>query len=349
MMNNIIELPNYQECLDVTSHLSLPWEKLDNKNVLVTGAYGLIGSYLVDALMHSKQNVHVYALGRDMAKMKDRFSYYENNERFHAIIQDITEPFQNEIAFDYIIHAASGASPKLYSTNPVGIMTANFLGMLHILEHARKTGCERIYYVSSSEVYGDGAKNEVKENDQALISLGNFRNCYPDSKRATETLCQSYIRQYNLDIIIGRFSHIYGPTYTKTDDKAVAQFLNKAVEHEPIVLKSAGMQKRSYCHVADAVNAIFYQLFLGENGEAYNIANNDSYITIADLAATIAKIANVEVQYDIPDEIEKAGYTPILETNMSTEKLESLGWTPKYDIEKGIQNTINIRSCINHE
>lgn len=346
MMNNYIHLPAYQKLLSESCSLDLPFEKLQNKKILVTGAYGLIGSYLVDVLMALK-SIDVYALGRNEKKMQERFSYYQDNKNFHSIIQDITKPLNTDVSFDYIIHTASSASPKLYSMAPVDVMNANYLGMLQILEYARKTGCMRIYYVSSSEVYGSGATDCVHEDAKAIISLNSVRNCYPDSKRATETLCQSYIRQYGLDIVIGRPAHIYGPTYTKTDDKAIAQFLNKALAHENIILKSTGMQKRSYCHVADTVNAILYQLLMGKCAEAYNIANNNCYITIAQLAQKIADIVGVKVQYEIPDDIEKAGYTPVLETFMSTEKLESLGWKPKYDLDTGIKNTLDIRRGIN--
>lgn len=339
----IIDNVLYRQDIKRVLSLNLPWEKLQNSKILITGAYGLIGSCLIDVLMCSDMNISVYALGRDVDKMKDRFYYYLDNSNFKYIIQDVIEPLHCNVEFDYIVHAASGANPKLYSNNPVDIMLANFLGMLNILEYAKENNCKRVYYLSSSEVYGSQEKTNVEENDQAIVSLNQFRNCYPDSKRATETLCQSYIKQYGLNIVIGRPSHIYGPMYTKEDNKVIAQFLNNALNHEDIVLKSSGIQKRSYCHVIDTVSAMLYHLLLGNNGEAYNISNNDAYIRLKDLAITISKISGVDVKFENSTDQEREGYNKTLDINISSEKTKSLGWYPIYNISDGISNVLSIR------
>ena len=337
MNNKIIDCPEYIKLLNETNSLPLPWEKLKNSNILITGAYGLIGSYLVDVFLNSNLNIQVYALGRNKEKLMQRFNYYQNNANLHLVVQDIIKPLDLNVKFDYIIHAASGASPKLYASNPVDIMLANFMGMYNILEFVRKSGCQRVYYVSSSEVYGNAAINQVFEEAKPIITLNNIRNCYPDSKRAAETLCQSYTKGVASD------GKMY---YTKDDDKAIAQFFNKALNKENIILKSKGLQKRSYCHVADCVNAILYQLLLGKNGEAYNIANNNSYITIADLAQTISDIADVKVEFDLPADLKNDEGNQNIEISMSTAKAESLGWKPNYNIKEGVTNTLKIKKYI---
>ncbi len=324
---------------------NISWEILKNKKILITGASGLIASCLVDSLMYRNSNykddIKILALVRNKEEAEKRFEKYLDNNNFKLIVQDISNPINIDEDIDYIVHAASGANPTIYTMDPVGIMKANFLGTLNLLEYAKIHNVKRFIFISSGEVYGE-KEGKLNEVDNANASFTNFRDCYPESKRASETLCACFKKQYNIDTISVRFCHIYGPTMTEKDTRAVAQFIKKAVNNENIVLKSTGMQIRAYCYVFDAISALLYILFYGESDNAYNVADKKSITTIKELAEIVSNVVNRSVKYEIPDEIEKQGYTNIKQTVMSTDKIELLGWKPKNDLKVGITETIEI-------
>ena len=165
------------------------------------------------------------------------------------------------------------------------------------------------------------------------------RACYPEGKRAAETLCASYAAQYGVDAVVARLCHVYGPTFTASNSRADAQFIRKALAGEDIVMKSTGSQVRSFCYVADAVNALLTVLAVGEKGQAYNVANRRSVASIRQYAETLADIAGVRVVFDVPPEVEKAGYTRVTRAVLNPAKLEGLGWTPRYDLRQGLEAT----------
>ena len=179
------------------------------------------------------------------------------------------------------------------------------------------------------------------ESDYGWLDPMLPRACYPESKRAAETLCASYAAQYGVDALVARLCHVYGPTFTPTNSRADAQFLRKALAGEDIVMKSAGSQVRSFCYVADAVNALMTLLAKGESGQAYNVANRNSVASIRQYAETLADIAGVKVVFDLPPEMEKAGYTKITRAVLNPAKLEGLGWSARYDLREGLTETYN--------
>jgi nucleoside-diphosphate-sugar epimerase len=223
-------------------------------------------------------------------------------------------------------------------------MKANILGLSNLLDFGTKKNIKRVLYVSSGEVYGEGDKNDFTESYSGYIDYLNSRSCYPASKRAAETLCISYSCQYNTDVVIARPCHIYGPTFTESDNRAFAQFIRNTLAKENVVLKSKGEQYRSYCYVADCVSALLVVLLYGETKNAYNIANKDSNITITELAHYIASVGNRKVVFDIPTNEEQRGYSVISRSVLNAEKLEGLGWQAKYSLSEGIKRTIRILS-----
>ena len=169
-----------------------------------------------------------------------------------------------------------------------------------------------------------------------------MRAGYPESKRCGEALCQAYKAQKGLDVVIPRLTRSYGPTMLMTDTKAISQFIRKGIAGEDIVLKSAGTQYYSYTYVADAVSGLLHVLLKGENGEAYNIAEERSDIMLKDLAAVIAGIAGKEVIFELPDAVEAAGYSKATKARLDGSKLKELGWNAKYDIQSGMERTIKL-------
>lgn len=320
---------------------------LHNKKILITGATGLIGSYLIDLLMTYNQknnaNIDIYALSRNLKKLENRFNSYLKNNNFHMIIQDVCDKITID-KIDYIIHGASNTHPIAYSTDPIGTITTNVLGLYNLLDLAKEKNIQKFLFLSSVEIYGENNQNidSFVETDCGYLNCNTLRAGYPESKRLGESLCQAYIEKYNLDIVIPRISRVYGPTILKTDTKALSQFINNVIEDKDIVLKSDGTQCFSYSYVGDIVSALLLLLNKGKCGEAYNISNKKSDIHLKDLAQLIANYANKKVIFDLPNETEKKGFSKATKAILNSNKLLELGYNPITTIEEGITLTIDI-------
>ena len=317
-------------------------QKLRSARILITGATGLVGAFLTDCLLAlSDQNaldLRLYALCRNAARAKERFG-----ERVNAIAADVSEATALPEC-DYIIHAASNAHPKAFSADPVGTMLGNILGVRNLLEHLRAQGHGRLLFVSTGEIYGDNSaiRDGFAETDFGKIDSMNPRACYPESKRAAETLCASYLSQYRVDSVVARLCYVYGPTITNENSRADAQFLRNALSKTDIIMKSAGAQVRSYCYVADAARALITILSGGESGSAYNVANRAAVRSIREYAETLAKVAGVQVKFETPEDAEKRGYSTVSRAVQKPDRLEALGWKPLFSFEEGIEHTFRI-------
>ena len=344
----LIQHPLYAEDLHNIAALPLPWEQLKDRSILISGATGMIGSLLADLLMYLNSNglgCHVYALGRNRAKAADRFCGFWNDPLFHFVSCDINQALPQDLpAMDYIFHAASNTHPVAYATDPIGTVTTNIIGTYHLLELATRHRSRRFVFASTVEVYGEnrGDTDAFCEDYCGYINCNTLRAGYPESKRAGEALCQAYLRQKELDIVIPRLSRVYGPTMLMSDTKALSQFIKKGVAGEDIVLKSEGTQFFSYSYVADAVSGILYCLFYGQTGAAYNIADPASDIALRDLAEIIARHAGRQVVFELPDAVEQAGYSKATKAILCSKKLQTLGWQALYSIETGLTRTIEI-------
>lgn len=328
--------------LEELATLDIPFEEMSNKNILVTGANGLIASYLIDFLVYvvetKKINLNIYALCRNEEKASKRFISHRNKEYFNLIIQDVCDDYNFKIKFDYIIHAASNAHPKAFLENPIGVIEANVIGTKKLLDYSVKNGNERFLYISSSEVYGENQLVEkYKEDDYGKIETMNFRSCYPESKRMAETLGCCYEKQYGINFISVRPGYIYGANYIEESTRANEEFIKLAIAGKDIILKSKGEQIRSYCYVADCVSAILLILLKGESGRAYNIANEEQEISIKKFVESLTEIANVKVILNIEDTQNK-GYAKIKNTILDSSNLKVLNWKTKFNIKKSMEN-----------
>ncbi len=334
--------PLYLEDLEKASEFS----GLRNTSILVTGASGLIGSFIVDALAYRNEkygtNVRIYAMGRRPEKLQQRFSYCTAVHNVTLLAHDICRPLGDE-QYDFIIHAASNADPRTYALYPVETIQTNILGTTNVLEYARAHSGTRVLFTSTMEVYGSIPEAySFSEEQYGLVDFNQIRSGYPESKRTSELLCRSYSSEYGVDAVTARMGYIYGPSMTAEDNKVIAQFINKAIAGENIVLKSKGEQLRSYCYISDAAAGIFCILAKGESGKAYNVANRLSTTTIFEMAQLAAAHTGTGVIFELPDELERLGSSKPQNAVLDESALIALGWSGVYTMAEGFARTVSI-------
>ena len=314
---------------------------LKGKSILISGATGLLGVNLIDALM-SIGNVAVYAIGRSKTKATNRLGEYFDNPMFNFIEQDVRDPLPSTLNIDYIIPLASNTHPLAYSQYPIETIEINVKGIEHALQLAERCNAT-VIYPSSVEIYGNAVNEDVFTEDYTgILNLSTSRACYTESKRVAEALCQSYISERGVDVKIVRLSRIFGPTMLESDSKASSQFISKAVNEEDIILKSEGNQYFSYTYVADAVAALLYVMTHGKCGEAYNISNEKCNVHLKEFAEICAGYNGKKVVFDIPSEAERKGYSIATQAILDNSKLKTLGFIPNYEIKDAIYRTIEI-------
>lgn len=316
------------------------------RKVLVTGATGLIGSALTDVLFalnyFEDAKIEILLAGRDFVRMKERFTFWEEK----ALSYDFVDYYAGKTTdipvekLDIIVHCAANSHPAVLTANPVETIMEAVTGLNDMLQVALKKQA-RLLYISSSEVYGKKDKNEAfYEKEYSYVDILSARSCYPSSKRVCETLCAGYKDEYGVDVRIVRPGHIYGPCITPNDSHVHAQFARNIREGKNIIMKSEGNQLRSYCYVLDCASAILSVLTAGEAGEAYNISNPDSVVTIRELAEMYASLSHKKVIFELPTENEKKGNNPMTCSALNSNKLLALGWKGMYDLKMGVQETI---------
>lgn len=322
---------NYLENIDL--------EFMHGKTVLITGVTGMIGSALADTLCLSDNKIRILGMGRSKERASARFVYpWFTEDNFRFIENNVVKPCILDEHVDYIIHAASPAYPAVYAKYPVETMSSNFLGTLNLLELAKEHEA-RFMFVSSGEVYGEIEKSVKSERDYGYIDSMQSRSCYPNSKRAAETLCAAFAEEYGVETVVTRLSHVYGPTMTDSDNRVSSDFIRKAKAGKNLIMHSAGTIVRSYTYVLDVVSGIICALQKGKSGEAYNIADENKVVSIRQLAEITAEIGKVSFSIEVPEVADK-GATTITRQVMSGAKLCELGWKCKYDFARGVAVTL---------
>ena len=323
-------------------------ELKENASVLITGATGLIGSQIVWALAcHSaakQKKLRILALVRNEAKARAAFRDLLDAGLVMLCIGDIVEPLQISHPVDYIIHGASATSSRYFVEKPVETIVTALKGTQNVLEFARQKQVQKVVYLSSLEVYGtpDNTKEYIAEEDYGYIDPMQVRSSYSEGKRMAECMCVSYAKEYGVPVVVARLSQTFGPGVAYNDGRVFAEFARCAIEKRDIVLHTQGKTLRTYCYLRDAISGLFCLMLRGEAGQAYNVTNMETAITIRDMAELVCTITpGIKVVIDIPQDIASFGYNPEMVIRLDSRKLQNLGWMPEVKIEEMFRRLIS--------
>lgn len=329
----------------------IPWQELRGSTVLVTGAYGMLASYVCYMLIYLNEErhmgIHIVVWIRSEEKLRRCFGKYADVE----YVTICTEPLDKEIHLgaevDYIIHAASLASPQYYDVCPVDVLKPNVVGNYHLLELAVRKKVRGYLLFSTGDVYGVVKdKKLIAESDWGAIDPLDIHSCYSESKRMAETMCYAYFHQYGVPVKLLRIWHTYAPTMDiERDPRVFASFVKNAVRGEDIVMNSDGSARRSFCYVADAVAGYFLVLLSGKAGEAYNVCNTKEYYSMKELAEMIVSLRqgmDLKVVTKKRDREEHYVENTAIGVGIPDDsKLRALGWEPKYSVLNGFKRVID--------
>jgi UDP-glucuronate decarboxylase len=329
----------------------IDWSFFYNKTILVSGANGFLPAYLVESLLflnyiNPKNKVKVFALVRNIKNFYLRFSDYINDPNLEFLEQDVCEPILKKIDVDYVIHAASQASPKFYGIDPIGTLKPNILGTINLLELSLKNNIKSFLYFSSGEVYGEVNPGliPIEENSYGYLDPIKVRSCYAESKRMAENICVSYHHQYQLPVKIVRPFHTYGPKMKLDDGRVYADFVSNILKTENIILKSDGLARRAFCYLTDATIGFFKILLNGENGNAYNLGNPNEEYSIIELAEILIKLypsKGIKILKQIENSSNNYLKSEISRNTPNINKISGLNWKPNITAEEGFKRTIN--------
>lgn len=341
-MNNLSRVID-ADLQEIISHQDL--SGLRGKRVLITGATGMLAGYLVflfDYLNESAQyGIQMTLLLRSAEKAFQKFGTLLEHPGISLLVQDVCQPVQCDVSFDYIIHGASLADPHSIAEKPFEIIQANTVGTSNLCALAR-SGKSRLLFLSTREVYGSVPNaTALQESMYGLLDHMNSRSCYPESKRCAEAMLLANGSEYGVPWQIVRIAHAYGPGMAlENDGRIMSDMIHDLLHQKNVVLKSQGHMLRSFCYLSDAVAAILRVLLCGEINTVYNVANEYEEISVRDLAALVAQKGGTQVVFQLQNPAENArGYLQIPRVRLDTSRLEGLGWQPLVSLSDGIDRT----------
>lgn len=324
-------------------------DELQGKTVLVTGATGLIGSQVVGALLSMNRlrstGVKVIAFARSREKAEKVFGTLLEGEDLSLALGDVNQPISLEEPVDYIVHGASATSSQYFVSHPVETISTALDGTRHVLELAKQKQVRGLVYLSSLEVYGTPAADAglIGESYSGYLDPLQVRSSYSEGKRMAECLCAAYASEYGIPVKVARLSQTFGPGVAYNDGRVFAEFARCAIEGRDIVLHTAGNTVRSYCYSRDAVNALLYILLRGNSGEAYNVTNMDTAVSIREMALLVCGLnekGKIQLQFDMPENLASFGYNPEMVIRLDSRKLQSLGWHAEVGLQEMFRRLI---------
>lgn len=310
------------------------WEAIDGKRVLVTGATGLIGGLAAQAILGRNRlfgtGTTVYICVRNVASAaphttdKDDVEIVEWDAATGAV-PDIAE-------LDYILHCAGNTNSALMVKKPIETIRGTVAGTESMLELAERTHA-RMVFVSSMEVYGAGGPKPLKEDATGSLDTMNVRSSYPAAKVLAETLCASYAAERDVYVSVARLAQTFGAGVAASDSHIYAEIARCCMAGTDITLATDGQKANMYCYTQDAVRALFILLAKGEKGEAYNVANEDTFCSILEMAQMAAnRFSRTTAVLAAPPGTKAGKYATPGKIMLDTTKISNLGWWPRYDL-----------------
>ena len=323
-------------------HSDINFQDMKNSSFLITGATGLLGSLLVKFLLYCNENYdfnfHVYALVRNIKKANEVFKDELDNKNLSIVVADLlNDACEFSFYSDYVIHTAAVTTSKQMVEQPVETIFTSIYGLNKILQYAADIKARSIVYLSSMEVYGqmhEGKK--VTEEQLGYIDLTDVRSCYPESKRVCECICSAYAAEKKLNVKSIRLAQTFGAGIAKTENRVFAQFARSALKREDIVLHTRGLSEGNYIYTSDALSAIFTILLKGQAGQVYNVNNEESHMTIREMAQLVLNVLGAKenkIVFDIPKDKAEYGFAPDVKLHLDPSKVLSLGWRPQVDLK----------------
>lgn len=334
-MNNILK-----EDIQLFAYRFTLATELEGKTIAITGSTGLLGACMVRCLLALKAqrgvNLHVVAVARNMEKAVCLFGEEREELSYYQYDFSATEPFRPKRKVDYLFHFAAPTTSKDFVERPIETMNTVYMGMQNILNYAEQAQLESLVLASTLEVYGTITDDStpLTEDKQGYLDPMTTRSSYPLAKRAAEGLCHNYAVEKQVKVKVARLAQTFGAGVSKQDNRVFAQFARSVIHNENIILHTTGELSRCYCYTTDAISAMLYILLKGEDGTAYNVANEATYISIRQMAELVAKTFNPDHVHVVIEMQEGLGYSPTTKLRLDTQRIQSLGWTPYYNIKE---------------
>ena len=325
---------------------NIPWSKIQGKTFLISGAAGMIPTYMVYTILElnkgKSKKSKIYAIVKNKKEAEKKYIKYSNDKCLKIIRQDVNKKFKINEKINYIIHAASKASPKYFNEDPTNTILPNIIGTKNLLELGIKHKIDGFLFFSSGEIYGDMKNEKILESSLGKINPLEIRSCYAESKRMGENMCVSWNKQFNVPTKIARIFHTYGPGMKLDDGRVFADFVSNVVKDKNIIMKSNGNAKRPFCYITDTVTALFLILLKGDNANAYNISNPSCIISISELAKTLKELFPKKKLTIIKKQNNEDKYIKSLIMNQTPDisKIKKLGYKPKISIRDGFLRTV---------
>ena len=319
---------------------------LEGKTIAVTGSTGLLGACMVRCLLALRIekgiNLHVVAGVRNVQKAERMFGQVSDEISYYSYDFSCFEPFAPAKKIDYIFHFAAPTASKDFVEYPVETMNTVYGGMQNLLSYAHQHGVSSMVLASTLEVYGTVTddRRPLTEDMQGYLDPMATRSSYPLAKRAAEALCHNYADEYGVHVKVARLAQTFGAGVNGNDNRVFAQFAHSVMKNEDIILHTTGELSRCYCYTIDAVTAMLYILLRGKDGEAYNVANEDTYISIREMAELVASTFNPQSVKVVIQPQEGLGYSPTTKLRLATQRIQALGWKAHYGLKEMFRRLI---------